>query len=150
MFYHGSNANLNVGDVLLPGASLGVCHYGEVSERSKFVYMTCATGFSMSDVDEWYPSNVRSAAEFAMYSALVWGSFAADDACQHGCPEGIFHLDLVRQGQDIQCINVYEVTPQGAVLSDGANDCGPEACKTTEAIVVKRFSGAEIWAKLTQ
>lgn len=111
-FYHGTNADLAIGDILVPGAQLGVSvNHG----RSEHVYITW-DGFT-SDEDEGY--------RVAMTEALAW----ARTACMVAEDE--------QDAEDPEAF-VYIVEPLGAVEPDGAIDeqVGEEARRTSSARII--------------
>lgn len=139
-FYHGTYAKLHPGDILVPGEKIGVT----VHNRSRHVYMT-HTGFSLTDVSDFKPEWVRSAPQYALYTALEYGCWAADLQCDSGtCPFPNDHSLSLRDLSVPPCVYVYEVHPQGAVGDDDANDVGPESCRAASASIVRRVSEDEI------
>lgn len=68
MFLHGSRNNLNVGDILVPGESIGKSDNGG---HSKHVYITATDGYSLSECEEG--SYYNNTFEYAVAEALYWG-----------------------------------------------------------------------------
>jgi hypothetical protein len=111
-FYHGTNVDLAIGDILVPGVQLG----GSTNHgRSEHVYMTW-DGFT-EDANEGY--------RVALTEALAW----ARTACMVAEDE---------QGAEDPEAFVYIVEPLGEVLSDDSGDeqVGDEARRTSSARII--------------
>lgn len=138
VYYHGSAARLNVGDVLVPGDEIGVSYYN----RSAHVYMTHPY-FSLSET-EYVPAGVRTAEQYALREALSWSCWAADISCDEDCawlPDG--HSESI--GTMVpDCVRVYKVQPDQPVEFDDANDTGPESCRAARATVLHALTDSEI------
>lgn len=137
-FYHGSASVLEAGEILYPGEALGLSWHG----RSQHVYMT-HTAFSLSEVD-YVPSGITSAAQFAVYSAVLWACIAADQACEENCDWGMDHGKAMTSAMVPDCVKIYEVEPLGPVTSDDAHDVDPDACRTTEARIIRPLSDRDV------
>lgn len=113
-FYHGTNADLEIGDILVPGEVLSVsANYG----RSAHVYMT---------TDEFGANN-----DTAIREAYMW----ARTACMVAEDEEI---------EEDPCAYVYVVEPLGAVEADGGEDVGEEAVRTSTARIVGIVDGYDL------
>lgn len=112
-YFHGTNADLQLGELLVPGAHLGV---SSNHDRSDHVYLTW-DGFNSSDVEE--------AKEYAMKEAYAW----ARTACMVAEDE---------TGDDDQHAYVYIVEPIGSVEADGSTDegVGEEAVRCGSARII--------------
>ena len=114
-FFHGTDADLQVGDILVPGSTLGVsANHG----RSEHVYMTC---------DNFTPQvdSKFSSYEIALKEAYSWARTAcmvAEDEREDEFPQAY----------------VYIVEPLGEVEADGSLDegVGLEAVRTNEAKII--------------
>lgn len=141
-FYHGSASTLYEDEILYPGDEVGLSWYG----RSKHVYMT-HTGFSMSELN-YIPSGIESADQYAVYSAALWGCWAADVYCDDQCEWAADHSEALASAMIPECVKVYEVTPLGPVTADTANDVDADACCTTQAQILRTLDDREIAALL--
>lgn len=115
IFFHGTDADLNIGDVLVPGSVLNVsANYG----RSEHVYMTWDN--FIPDEDEELTAHV-----VALKEAYAW----ARTACMVAEDE--------RGEEDVQAF-VYIVEPLGEVFPDDSCDdgVGDEAVRTSSAVIV--------------
>lgn len=110
MFFHGTNVDLPIGAILVPGVELESSNYG----RSSHVYMTHDDFTPESDDDAPY--------DVALREALAWGRTACMLAEESGDGE--------------QSAFVYVVEPLGAVEADGSEDVGSEAVRTSSARIV--------------
>jgi hypothetical protein len=105
-FFHGTNADLNIGDILLPGDQLSTnMNHG----RSAHVYMTADQAAGVSEGT-------------AISEAYAW----ARTACMVAEDE---------DAEEDQCAYVYIVEPCGSVEVDGSDDVGEEAFRTTSAVI---------------
>ena len=148
-FYHGSPFNLSAGGILKPGSEIGVSWHG----RSSHVYLT-HDGFSMTEVEDYIPETVRMSSQYALYSAIIYASWAADISCSENSSNCLSHHTTKNHSTYLQkqtispCAYVYEVQPLGPITDDGAHDVGPEACRTTEAIITKQITQQEMMTLL--
>lgn len=138
-FFHGTVAELSPGDILLPGAEIGLSHHG----RSVHVYAT-TTDFDLAAVD-WAAEDDSAEARLALAigEAEVWAAYAADGACpdprhtdSHECtcqtgagnpclcerPANEFHAQSQVEGLLPSCLRVYEIEPLGPVERDLSTD----------------------------
>lgn len=138
MYYHGTAIDLPVGAILQPGSKVGHSWYG----RSEHVYMTQPL-FSLTEVGE-IPKGIRTAHQYAVYSATLWGCWAADGFCKE-CEWNRDHAAAFLGHRQVpNCVKVYEVKPLGPVLWDDAYDVTPDAVRTTEAQIVRVLSEGDI------
>lgn len=110
MFFHGTNVDLPIGAILVPGVELDSSNYG----RSSHVYVT-HDGFMPEDPDV-DPYDV------ALREAFAW----ARTAC----------MIAEESSDEEQSAFVYIVEPLGAVEEDGSEDVGAEAVRTSSARIV--------------
>jgi len=116
VYYHGTDADLVIGDILIPGAELGVsANHG----RSNHVYMTTDT-FDAPD-----------AKDIALTEAFMW----ARTACMVAEDE--------REEEDPTAF-VYIVEPIGAVEADGGEDVGDEAVRCGSARIIGYVDGYDL------
>lgn len=121
-YFHGTNADLQLGEILIPGSALGVsANHG----RSDHVYLTW---------DGFNPSDVEAAKAYAMKEAYAW----ARTACMVAEDE---------TGDDDQQAYVYIVEPVGAVEPDGSLDeeVGEEAVRCGSARIVSVVDGYDLY-----
>jgi hypothetical protein len=131
-FFHGTTALLSVGDVLVPGNTIGVSAYG-TGPRSAHVYATSGT--------------TDSEHQFAISEAEEWGSDAADSLCDGStCNIHVTsldfspHHDLWRDGDRVPCVRVYEIEPidLATVEPDDSSDVINAGRRMSEARVLAR------------
>jgi hypothetical protein len=107
-YFHGTDADLEIGDILLPGSKLSTTrNYG----RSEHVYLT---------TDSF---DAKDAHDIAVREALAWARTACMVAEDEGHNEDPFAF-------------VYIVEPIGEVESDGSEDVGEEAVRCGSARIV--------------
>lgn len=118
-YFHGTNADLPIGAVLLPGEQLGVSmNHG----RSKHVYMT---------TDTFTEANGKGRS-VAVREALAW----ARTAC------------MVEEEEDDDAepyAFVYIVQPLGDVEPDSSEDVGEEAVRTSHAVIIGVVEEEELY-----
>lgn len=68
MYFHGSQTRREVGEILIPGAHLGV------NSACEHVYMTTDEGVSVTEAERFESYGVGTAREYAVKDASVWGA----------------------------------------------------------------------------
>lgn len=116
-FYHGTNAELNIGDILIPGIELGVtANHG----RSNHVYLT---------------NDEQVGEDIAMREAYKWAATACSVAeDEETDPDPTAYVYIVEPLGGIE--------PDGC--SDG--DVGEEAVRTTSAVIVGVVDPYDLYA----
>jgi hypothetical protein len=123
-YFHGTNADLSVGDILIPGTQLpDVKDHG----RSEHVYLT----WDAFIVDEDDEVEGFSSEDIAIREAYSWARVACSVAEDEGSEK------------DQQAF-VYVVEPVTAVEQDAAGDVGPEAVRTTAARIIAVLDGYDL------
>lgn len=109
MFFHGTNVDLPLGAILVPGVELEASNYG----RSSHVYLTH---------DDFIPEGDGDPYEIALREAFAWGRTAC--------------MMAEELGEEEQSVFVYIVEPLGELEADGSEDVGAEAVRTSRARIV--------------
>lgn len=132
-YFHGTTAVLNVGDVLVPGNSIGTATFGP-GDRSAHVYTTSAC-----DDD---------AAQFAVTEAEEWGCDHADSLCERitcgfADDDPFPHHKAWRDGEPVPCVFVYEVAPvdPASVEPDDSSDIECDGRRMSAARVIRVILG---------
>lgn len=111
MFFHGSQHDLNIGDILVPGEEIG---FSDNGGHSQHVYIVATSGYSLSEVEEG--SYYKRTFDYAIADALFWGG-----------------------KNDSQKTYVYVVEPLAEVTYDETDRYSPSSMKTDKARIVQKY-----------
>lgn len=123
MYFHGTTRNLEPETVLIGGV-----------EELASLYLT-HDQFSLSEVQDEFPSYIANSTQYAQWSALMWAALKADASCPCSKQD---HTQRYYANQDSSCLYLYEVEADGGVLFDDSHDCGPEGVKVTSGMILRQ------------